>query len=84
MSEKNIQIPVSLFNDIFNLLECLDVNIDELDVKDLYDNVLDRMLKKQVSIALRGHYGDFVRADDDKQKSAALSLYIQTKSYLKT
>jgi hypothetical protein len=80
MSEtKNVQIPITLFNDILSFLECLNLSNPSLFNRAFFSDVLPELRKKQHSINLRKTYTKIIYAKNDDQRISARADYMKLK-----
>ena len=83
--DKNIQIPLSLFNRIVELMDSLtppDPDDDPI-LLIMFNAVMHGLRAKRISMLHRNTYSAVVCAEDDIQRKDALNNYIQTKLYYK-
>jgi hypothetical protein len=83
LKDKNIQIPLSLFNRIVELMDSLDPPDDDLILLFMFDAVLKGLRSKRISMLHRCTYTAVVCAEDDEKRKDALNNYVQTKLYYK-
>lgn len=76
---KNITIPLALFNQIIDLLEYFDVPEHSAHFRQDYETVLHSLLKKKRRAELRNAYAKILLADNDDDRHDARILYLQQK-----
>jgi hypothetical protein len=82
MKEKNIQIPLKLFNDIIDFLQFLDLsNHDESSII-IYEHILDSLIIKSAKLKIRDSYSRAVYAITESERINAKKKYFENKSYL--
>ena len=81
--EKNIQIPISLFNRIVELMDSLDTSNFDAILLIMFNAVQYGLRDKRIRMMHRENFADVVCAEDDVTKRAALDNYINTKSWYK-
>jgi len=79
--EKNIQIPLSLFNRIVELMESLDTSDFDPILLIMYNAVQYGIRKKRISMLHRETFAAVACADDDNERRIALDNYIYTKRF---
>jgi hypothetical protein len=77
--EKNIQIPLSLFNRIVELMESLDISEFDPILMVMYNAVQHGLRTKRISMIHRETFAAVVCADDDNKRRTALDNYVNTK-----
>ena len=82
-SEKKIQIPLSLFNRIVELMDSLDVPEDDPVLLVMFNAVKHGLRAKRISMLHRSAFSDVVCAGDETQRGAALENYVKTKQFYK-
>lgn len=82
--QKNIQIPFSLFNDIVEFMEYLDVSNWDILFQDMHFSIMERIRSKQDSMALRENYSAIVFAKDEDSQHDARMHYLQMKRIYKS
>lgn len=75
----NVQIPLTLFKKIIEVLECWDVSRYDCVIQDEYRDILSALRAKQDNIDLRDAYAKILHAQDDDQRHAARMIYLQQK-----
>ena len=83
LKDKNIQIPLSLFNRIVELMDSLTPPDDDPVILFLFNTVLQGLRSKRISMLHRSTYAAVVCAKDDTKRKDALNNYVQTKHYYK-
>ena len=79
--EKNIQIPLSLFNRIIEFMDSLDINEFDPILLTMYKTVQYGLRTKRISMLHRETFAAVVNAEDDKKRLTALDNYVNTKLY---
>jgi len=77
--DKNITIPLSLLNQVIDLLEYWEVRCYDASIQMDYDNVLFALTKKKQSIELREAYAKIIYAESDDARHEARMRYLQEK-----
>ena len=84
MKEKNVMIPLSLMNDI---IELIFGHFDSLTCNDsvfqLYQSVTDSLIEKSKRIKLRDSYANLIFAKDEHERFDARLEYLKRKDSLK-
>ena len=80
---KNINIPLTLFNKIIDLMECWDVSDYAPHIKTDYCDVLFALSKKKQSIELRDAYSKIINADTEDEQHLARMKYLIEKRNLR-
>jgi hypothetical protein len=81
--EKNIQIPLSLFNRIVELMESLDISEFDPILMVMYNAVQHGLRTKRISMMHRETFAAVICAEDDNKKHIALENYVNTKRLYK-
>ena len=81
--EKNIQIPLSLFNRIVELMDSLDTTDFDPLLLIMYNAVQLGLRTKLISMLHRETFTSVVCAGDDVKRRAALDNYVNTKHLYK-
>jgi len=81
--EKNVQIPLSLFNRIVELMNSLDTSDFDSILLIRYNTVQQGLRTKRISMLHRETFTAVVCADDDVKRRAALDNYVNTKRWYK-
>ena len=81
--DKNIRIPLSLFNRILEMLEYWDVPEYASHFRQDYEAVLSALRKKKQAMELRDTYAKIINADDDDTRHDARMQYLQQKRWNK-
>jgi len=76
---ENIKIPLTLFKQIIDLLECLTQADFEPAIRADFDNVYYTLLKKRHSLELRKAYSKIIFAKDDDARIDARIDYLRQK-----
>ena len=84
VKQKNIQIPLALFNEIVEFMEYMDDAKLDILFADMCDSILAQLRAKHDSMTLRGHYADIVHAKDEDRQHAARMHYLQMKRVYKS
>jgi hypothetical protein len=80
MSEpQNIQISLTLFNNIIWFFECLCINDQKFPVLYGFDGILTDLRKKQNKINQRTAYTKAIYAEDEEQRAFARKNYCKLK-----
>jgi len=77
--DKNITIPLSLFNRIIELLEYWNFPGYEPAIRQDYDEILFALIKKKQTIELREAYQKIIYAESDDARFRARMNYLQQK-----
>ena len=80
--DKNIKIPLSMFNQIAYVLQRIDTSGCSNDIQNKLELILQFFYSKKAAMELRNTYADIVHADDDDTRAAAKSKYIEQKNAL--
>jgi hypothetical protein len=76
---KNVQIPMRLFDDIFEFISYLEFSSYKFPYMfDLHEMYL-RLYEKQHSINLRNSYANIIYAKDEKKRLTARDIYVNLK-----
>jgi len=81
---KNVQIPLELFKNIIEFVDCCDTAGCDPELQKLYNDVISGLTAKQKSIELRDAYAKVVFADGDNQREQAKIAYIEQKKQNKS
>jgi hypothetical protein len=81
VKEKNIQIPISLFNSIIEFMDSLDISKFDTILLIMYKGVQYGLRRKRISMIHRETFAAVVNADDEKKRLASLDNYVNTKLY---
>ncbi len=81
--QKNVQIPLDVFNDIVNLLLYLSDCAETFDDKSLvlYQRIDGAFRQKRLAMLNRDTYAEILRAKDDTAKENARNNYLATKMF---
>jgi hypothetical protein len=79
MPDKNITIPLSIFNKIIDLIDCWHISDYDPLLRPTYSVVLDALMEKKHSIELRAAYQNILVADSDEQRDEARLRYLMKK-----
>ena len=79
MSEKSVQIPLSLFYQTIDVLECLEINPSDPSHVSHLNSVLSAFQKKKQSIDLRKSYTKILFAQNDDERFDARMKYLYDK-----
>lgn len=82
-TQKNIQIPLSLFKEIVEFVEYMDNSCLDTAFAAMCGSILAGLSAKQDSMALREHYADIVHAMDDDKRHNARMRYLEMKRLYK-
>jgi len=76
----NVKIPLSLFNQVFYILENININsyCDTFQIE--YFDLIDALHRKKEALELRQTYTDILRAKDEDSRLFAKLRYLQQKS----
>ena len=80
--DKNIKIPISMFNQIAYVLQRIDISDCGDDIQSKLEIILQFFYSKKAAMELRNTYAGIVYADDDDARAAAKSKYIEQKKAL--
>jgi len=80
--DKNIKIPLSMFNQIAYVLQRIDTSDCGNDIQNRLEHILQFFYSKKAAMELRNTYAGIVYADDDDTRAAAKSKYIEQKKAL--
>jgi len=83
IKQKNIQIPLPLFNEILEFMEYMDDAKLDILFADMCDSILAQLRAKQDSFALRELYSNIVLAKVEDRQHAARMHYLQMKRVYK-
>ena len=81
--DKNIKIPLSMFNQIAYVLQRIDTSNCGDDIQDKLELILQFFYSKRAAMELRDSYAGIVYADDDDTRAAAKQKYIEQKKALR-
>ena len=76
---KNVTIPLSLFNNIIDCLDCWHVSDYDPLLRHTYIDVLFALTKKKQAIELRNAYAKIIYADSEQEQHEARMRYLQRK-----
>jgi len=76
---RNVTIPLSLFNNIIDLIDCWDVSDYDPLLRPTYSDVLFALTKKKQSIELRNAYAKIIFADSEQEQHDARMRYLMMK-----
>jgi len=76
---KNVQIPLTLFNEIIDFLELWDISGCEPDVQQQYRKIFSALYAKKGNMELREAYAGVVSAKDDAKRKQARKAYLELK-----
>jgi hypothetical protein len=76
---RNVTIPLSLFNNIIDLIDCWDVSDYDPLLRPTYSDVLFALTKKKQSIELRNAYAKIIYADSEQEQHDARMRYLMKK-----
>jgi len=79
---KNIMIPLSLFDQIIDVLECCELAQDDIIFRGYHDRVLYELQQKKRKLELRDDYAKIINAKSDDVRAAARIGYLQNKRWL--
>lgn len=79
MSEKNVQIPLILMNQIIALLSYLDVSNYDDGTRCEHEYVLTSLLEKRAKLELRKAYFDIILAKNEDARHSARMKYLDQK-----
>ncbi len=81
--QKNVRIPLDVFNDIVNLLLFLSDCVETFDDKSLalYQRIDDAFRQKRIAMLNRDTYAEILRAKDDTAIENARNNYLATKKF---
>jgi hypothetical protein len=80
--DKNVMIPLSLFNQICELLGYWDISQYDIAVQFQYFNALRVLDMKRRRLELRDDYAQFIRSDNQDDRDQARVRYLHKKSRL--
>ena len=75
----NVKIPLSLFNQVFYILENINIYSYCDNFQTEYFNLIDALNRKKSALELREVYADIVRAKDEDSRHWAKMRYLQQK-----
>ena len=78
----SVLIPLSIFKQILDVLECCDVFRSGLSVQIQHNDVLCALRAKQDCLELRDTYSNIVHAKNDDQRNFACEQYLKHKSFV--
>ena len=81
--DKNIKIPLSMFNQVAYVLQHIDTNSCSLDVQQRIDDILKFFFSKKAAMELRCAYSAVIYAKDEDAHAAAKAQYIVQKNQLR-
>ena len=82
LKEKQVLLPLSLLNDIFDLLESWDeISSCPENLKAVYEKSLSLLSEKLVKIKIRDSYSNIVLANDDDSREKARIDYMKRKHF---
>ena len=81
--DKNIKIPLSMFNQIAFVLQHIDTNICSNDVQQRIDDILKFFFSKRAAMELRNTYSAVINAKDEDSRASAKSQYAAQKKQLR-
>ena len=76
---KNVTIPLTLFNNIIDCLDCWNMSDYDPLLRPLFADVLFALSKKKQSIELRDAYAKIINADNDEERHGARMRYLMKK-----
>jgi hypothetical protein len=82
MMNKNVMIPLSLLNQIIDLLKRWDIPEYRPELRYDYEDVIWALIVKKQKLKLRDAYAKIVQADNQLAKDEAYSHYLQEKNLL--
>jgi len=80
--DKNIKIPLSIFNQITYVLQHIDTSNCGDDIQNKLELILKFFYSKKAAMELRITYADVVFAEDDDARDVAKSKYLAQKKTL--
>jgi len=80
--DKNIKIPLSIFNQIAYVLQHIDTSSCGNDIQNRLEPILQFFYSKKAAMELRNTYAGMVYADDDEARATAKSKYLEQKKAL--
>jgi hypothetical protein len=80
--DKNIKIPLSIFNQIAYVLKRVDTSNCGDDIQNKLEVILQFFYSKKTAMELRNTYAEIVFAEDDDSRAAAKSAYLEQKKTL--
>jgi len=80
--DKNIKIPLSMFNQIAYILQHIDTSDCSKDIQNKLEHILQFLYSKKAAMELRNAYAGIVFVDDDETRAAAKANYIKQKKAL--
>jgi len=82
MAEKNVTIPLSLFNRIIDVIDCWDISDYDPLLRPSFSAVFDALMQKKHSIDLRTAYLNIISADSDDLRDQARLRYLMLKRHV--
>ena len=79
---KNVQIPLSLFHQTIDLLECINLGESDPFLSCYLYSVLSALLKKKQSLDLRNSYAKIIFSQNDDERFDARMSYLFQKRKL--
>jgi len=81
--DKNVQIPLSLFDQTIDFFENLDLSNFDKQTRSLYDDIYSAFIRKKMSLCLRDSYAKIIRANTEIEKTSARNDYLINKCFSK-
>ena len=81
--DKNIKIPLSMFNQIAYVLQHIDTSNCSIDVQRQLDDILQFFFSKKAAMELRDVYSAVINAKDEEARTYAKNQYIAQKKQLR-
>ena len=81
--DKNIKIPLSVFNQIAYVLQRIDTSNCGDDIQNKLEHILQFFYSKNAAMELRNTYAGVVYAEDDDARAAAKTKYLEQKKALR-
>ena len=76
---ENVKIPLSLLEQVIELLEYVDVSMYDEPIPSMHETVLFALYKKRSQLELRQAYAEIIFAKDEDEQFDARMRYLQKK-----